>query len=170
MRDRFSTQPLLLFGIGVFVYAPAGQLLHGLVVMVLSAALLLLLPLLVRLLAPFLLLFSVLLLPSPQHVSLRRRCMAPAIGGVPMPLSLMVKVFNHAHKYYSLGIRLYFGTIPGEKPQPVFGSSYVCEWDTLLFWVRTLRSRKRPSLQPARCAVGTLSGTCCRNSVQVMWD
>eukprot|EP00903_Cladosiphon_okamuranus_P006823 g6648.t1 len=35
-----------------------------------------------------------------------------AIGGVPMPLSLMVKVFNHAHKYYSLGIRLYFGTIP----------------------------------------------------------
>ncbi|CAM9697558.1 unnamed protein product [Pylaiella littoralis] len=35
-----------------------------------------------------------------------------AIGGVPMPQSLMVKVFNHAHKYYSLGIRLYFGTIP----------------------------------------------------------
>ncbi|CAM9312411.1 unnamed protein product [Scytosiphon promiscuus] len=34
------------------------------------------------------------------------------IGGVPMPPSLMVKVFNHAHKYYSLGIRLYFGTIP----------------------------------------------------------
>eukprot|EP00752_Nemacystus_decipiens_P017140 g15355.t1 len=34
------------------------------------------------------------------------------LGGVPMPMSLMVKVFNHAHKYYSLGIRLYFGTIP----------------------------------------------------------
>ncbi|CAM9323749.1 unnamed protein product [Ectocarpus sp. 12 AP-2014] len=34
------------------------------------------------------------------------------IAGAPMPQSLMVKVFNHAHQYYSLGIRLFFGTIP----------------------------------------------------------
>lgn len=35
------------------------------------------------------------------------------LGGVPLPHSLIVKVFNHSHRYYSLGIRLYFGTIPG---------------------------------------------------------
>eukprot|EP00904_Undaria_pinnatifida_P009174 jgi/Undpi1/5387/HiC_scaffold_2.g00668.m1 len=34
------------------------------------------------------------------------------LSGVPMPHSLMINVFNHAHQYYSLGIRLYFGTIP----------------------------------------------------------
>lgn len=34
------------------------------------------------------------------------------LDGVPMPHSLIVKVFNHSHHYYSLGIRLYFGTIP----------------------------------------------------------
>lgn len=37
------------------------------------------------------------------------------ISGVPMPHSLMVNVFNHSHKYYSLGIRLYFFTIPGDS-------------------------------------------------------
>ncbi|CAM9742923.1 unnamed protein product [Ascophyllum nodosum] len=35
-----------------------------------------------------------------------------ALGGVPMSHSLLEKVFNHTYKYYSLGIRLYFGTIP----------------------------------------------------------
>lgn len=37
-----------------------------------------------------------------------------------MPQSLMVKVFNHAHQYYSLGIRLFFGTIPGEAERSAF--------------------------------------------------
>lgn len=30
-----------------------------------------------------------------------------------MPHGLLLKIFNHAHHYNSLGIRLYFGTIPG---------------------------------------------------------
>lgn len=49
-----------------------------------------------------------------------------AIGGVPMPQSLMVKVFNHAHKYYSLGIRLYFGTIPGKETSKKRAGDWSC--------------------------------------------
>lgn len=33
-------------------------------------------------------------------------------NGVPITQSLLVNVFNHAHWYNSLGMRLYFGTIP----------------------------------------------------------
>ncbi|CAM9717526.1 unnamed protein product [Ectocarpus fasciculatus] len=34
------------------------------------------------------------------------------IEGVPMSHAMLVNVFEHSHKYFSLGIRLYFGTIP----------------------------------------------------------
>ncbi|CAM9312259.1 unnamed protein product [Scytosiphon promiscuus] len=34
------------------------------------------------------------------------------LDGVPMSHGLLVNVFEHSHKYFSLGIRLYFGTIP----------------------------------------------------------
>lgn len=30
-----------------------------------------------------------------------------------MSQGILVKVFEHSHQYFSLGIRLYFGTIPG---------------------------------------------------------
>lgn len=36
------------------------------------------------------------------------------LDGVPLPHSLLVNVFEHAHRYYTIGMRLYFGTIPGE--------------------------------------------------------
>ncbi|CAM9988763.1 unnamed protein product, partial [Choristocarpus tenellus] len=35
-----------------------------------------------------------------------------AVGGRPLPKSLMLKVFNRSHRHYSMGIRLYFGTVP----------------------------------------------------------
>ena len=31
-----------------------------------------------------------------------------------MTQSLLINVFNHAHWYNSLGMRLYFGTVPGD--------------------------------------------------------
>ncbi|CAM9697700.1 unnamed protein product [Pylaiella littoralis] len=34
------------------------------------------------------------------------------IDGVPMSHALVVNVFEHSYKYFSLGIRLFFGTIP----------------------------------------------------------
>ncbi|CAM9200362.1 unnamed protein product [Ectocarpus sp. 12 AP-2014] len=40
------------------------------------------------------------------------RCISAFIEGVPMSHAMLVNVFEHSHKYFSLGIRLYFGTIP----------------------------------------------------------
>eukprot|EP00752_Nemacystus_decipiens_P004671 g4259.t1 len=34
------------------------------------------------------------------------------LEGVPMSQGILVNVFEHSHRYFSLGIRLYFGTIP----------------------------------------------------------
>lgn len=37
------------------------------------------------------------------------------LEGVPMSQGILVNVFEHSHQYFSLGIRLYFGTIPGKS-------------------------------------------------------
>lgn len=61
------------------------------------------------------------------------------LGGVPMPHALMVNVFNHSHKYYSLGIRLYFGTIPGTIPRlpRLQGCFSSVDWHHVLYLVLT---------------------------------
>lgn len=40
-----------------------------------------------------------------------------------MSQGILVNVFEHSHQYFSLGIRLYFGTIPGKgEPRSVAGA------------------------------------------------
>jgi len=42
-----------------------------------------------------------------------------------MSQGILVNVFEHSHQYFSLGIRLYFGTIPSEKLGENSGSQTV---------------------------------------------
>ena len=37
---------------------------------------------------------------------------AREIDGVPTPTDIILKVFNHAHTFYSIGLRMYFLSIP----------------------------------------------------------